>query len=204
MNTLHTRITTVEELLARARAAHESIRAEPAAALTRAFEAGDALIAAKAQVAHGEWAAALASTGIPASTARLYMQLARERDRIVAAGCTSIREARQLLAGTKPRKPRTARGTRSEAPDRYEEGYAAGYRAGRADGVAAGYLAGQADAAAGKTQDARKNGSLPLDRKDLRWLVGLAHPDKHGDKVNLRATRVTQWLNELLESAQRG
>jgi hypothetical protein len=129
----------------------------------RALEAGDALAAAKARVSHGEWAQRLPSTGIPPSTARLYMQLARERDRIPAAGCTSIREARRLLAGTKP----------------------------RADGIA--------------TARAGWNGeALPLYRKDLRRLVGLAHPDRHGEeKTALRATRVTQWLTELLGSARR-
>jgi hypothetical protein len=186
---------TLAELLARARAAHESIGAEPAAALARALDAGDALIAAKARVPRGEWSEQLATTGIPLSTARLYMQLARERARIQAAGCTSIREARRLLAGTKPRKP--APGPRSsreggwstrKVPDRYEEGYGDGYRAGRADG----YAAGQAQ----PKQPA--NGALPLDRKDLLWTIKLAHPDMHDGE--LRATRVTQWLNELLEN----
>jgi hypothetical protein len=41
---------------------------------------------------------------------------------------------------------------------------------------------------------------LPLDRKDLRWLVKLTHPDRNdGDP---RATRVTQWLNDLLRTAR--
>lgn len=180
---------TLDELLAHARQAHESIRSEPAAALARAFEAGDALTAAKARVERGTWSTVLASTGIPASTARLYIQLARERERILAAGCQSIREARRLLAGTMPRGSRRTTGSRARADgssDRYEEGYADGYRAGRADGASA-------------SRPSSNGGALPLDRKDVRWLVSLAHPDKH--QGDLRATRVTQWLNELAEEA---
>jgi hypothetical protein len=188
--------SALDELIARARRAHESIQAEPAAALERAFEAGDALTAAKAQVERGRWADVLRPTGIPASTARLYMQLARERPRVLAAGCTSIREARRLLAGTKPSRPRQPKGEWSTrtVPDRYQEGYADGYRAGRADGFAAGQ--------AQPSRSRRDGRPLPLDRKDLRWLVGLAHPDRHDGE--LRATRATQWLNELLEQADRG
>jgi hypothetical protein len=157
------------------------------------------LIAAKAQVLRGEWAVRLASTEIPASTARLYMQLARERERIMLAGCTSIRKARRLLAGTKPRASSRSRwrsvyGEPRPAADRYEEGYADGYRAGRVDGRSA--------AMAESRSEADGSAPSPLDRKDLRWLVALAHPDKHMDeKVSLRATRVTQWLNELLTAA---
>jgi hypothetical protein len=113
------------------------------------------------------------------------MQLARKRAGIEAAGCTSIREARRLLAGTKPpRAKRTATssgswGTRT-VPDRYEEGYADGFAAG---------------------QPLRSsNGRLPLDRKDMLWLIKLAHPDMH--RGDLRAARVTQWLNELAEHAR--
>jgi hypothetical protein len=35
----------------------------------------------------------------------------------------------------------------------------------------------------------------PLDPKDLRRLIMQAHPDRHGG--DLRATRVTQWLNNI-------
>jgi hypothetical protein len=99
------------DLIARARAAHESIQLEPAGALMRALDAGDALNAAKALVKHGEWSAKLAETGIPASTAQLYMQLARNRALIIAAGCTSIREARALISDRKP--PRRKRAGRT-------------------------------------------------------------------------------------------
>jgi len=87
-------------------------------------------------------------------------------------------------------------GARSGRPvaDRYEEGYADGYRAGRADGMTA----------ARRRPQPNGHGALPLDRKDLRWLVGLAHPDKHAtDKSVLRATRITQWLNELLDASRK-
>ena len=186
---------TIAALLRQAREAHEAISHGDDRALARALDAGDALIAAKAKVAHGEWQPALKSTGIPQSTARLYMQLARERARIEAAGCTSIRQARILLAGTKPkaarRRPAGDREgwTKTRVSDRYEEGYADGYRAGRADGIATA------------TRPARNGDApLPLDRKDLRWLIKQAHPDHHDD--DLKATRVTQWLTELLESAR--
>lgn len=193
----------LDALITRARLAHEAIRRQDdAGALERAMDAGDALQAIKDSVPHGNWSAALAATGIPSSTARLYMQLARARVRLSAAGCSSIRDARTLLAGTKPRRPRAAhaqRGRPSPAehydPDRYQEGYADGYRAGRADG----FLAGKA---AGEAQPRANRGPVPtaLDLKDMRWLITLAHPDKHSD--DLRATRVTQWLNELVAHAR--
>jgi hypothetical protein len=132
------------------------------------------------------------------------MQLARERERILAAGCRSIREARRLLAGTAPRPPRDGAGggrrgrTEQEKEDRYKKGYAKGYedgyRRGRADGIAAGQAAARA------RRGAEGDGKTPLDKKDLKWLIKLAHPDRNdGD---LRATRVTQWLNELLAKAK--
>lgn len=180
-----------EALLRQARLAHESIhKIDSAAALARAFDAGDALRAAKAQLQHGQWSEALASTGIPPSTAQLYMQLSRERARILAAGCTSISEARRLLAGTKPRARRTTTTGRRARPvedqHAYEKGYADGYQAGRADG----FRTGQAQPRARRTGD-----HLPVASKDLKWLIGLAHPDRHDN--DLRATRVTQWLIEL-------
>jgi hypothetical protein len=180
---------TIKHLLDRARREADGARGEGSVALEHALRAGDALNEARSLARHGEWTERLRASGIPLSTARLYMQLARERERVEAAGCSSIREARRLVAGTKPRKPpsRAKNGRRRRpAADRYEEGYADGYRAGRADGAA-------------QARSSRSNGSLPLDRKDLRWLIKQAHPDRHdGD---LRATRVTQWLNELLGKA---
>jgi hypothetical protein len=207
--TTPTATPSLDTLVTRARQAHESIQREPAAALTRAFEAGDALIAIKARLAHGVWAATLRRTTIPPSTARLYMQLARERARILAAGCTSIRQARRLLAGTKPRAARRGRAGGARAgrhartgeapPDRYQEGYADGYQAGRADGYAAGL-------ATAKVRDQASRGRAtppPPEARDLRWLLTLVHPDKHqDDQTILRATRVTVWVNALLAQAR--
>jgi hypothetical protein len=196
-------------LIARARAAHAAVTGEPRAALLRAFEAGDALLAIKAQVPHGAWATALRKTGIPPSTARLYMQLARERARIEAAGCTSIREARRLLSGTRPRPtraPRSGRRGRAEGPDveaRVQAAYAAGFAAGDAHGFARGdahgYARGLGDAFLGRAKPAPDGG--PLDRNDLRWIIKFVHPDQH--KGDRRATKVTQWLMTLLGKAPR-
>jgi hypothetical protein len=185
--------TTVDELLARAQQAHAAVQAEPAASLDRALDAGDALNAAKAQLARGEWGPRLAATGIPSSSARLYMQLARARDQIVAAGCTSIRQARQLLADVKPRQPRRSRASGARGvQDRYAEGYADGYRKGRADGYAAAKVSKRA------SNGAR---SLPAEA-DLKWLIKLAHPDKHRDRDELKATRTTQWLTGQLAQSR--
>ena len=181
---------SLDDLLAKARAAHESIHGvDDTATLMRAFEAGDALLAAKAKLPHGGWWVALGVTGIPSSTARLYMQLARNRDQILAAGCTSIRQARRLLAGTKPhRSTTTTKGRARPGTDRYQEGYADGFRRGRAEGYTAGQAAGPA-----RTRADRNGQGFTMDPKDLRWLITLAHPDRH--QGDFRATRVTQTLN---------
>lgn len=160
----------------------------------RALEAGEALLAAKKLVRHGEWATTLAKIGIPQSTAALYMALARNRERIEAAGCTSVRQARDLISDRQPPAPRQSIRawtiSQDEAYERgyhqgYKVGYAAGYRAGKADGVAAAPSGVQSDAAPPRT-------------RDLLWLISLAHPDKHQDAaVVQKATRVTQWLNAL-------
>lgn len=202
-----TKTSAVDELFDRARQAHEAVQAEPGASLERAFEAGEALIAAKAQVPRGEWGERLAKAGIPASSARLYMQLARAKDYIIASGATSIRQARQLLIDTRPKpKARRARvrpdDTDQEVQnaDRYKEGYADGYQRG----YEGGYQRGKADgwSAAMKVDGAakanHKGAPAPTDA-DLLWLIGLAHPDRHmgDDKVVNKATRITQWLNDL-------
>src|SRR5262249_61667971 len=77
----------LDALMERARRAHAAISpADAPTALVHAFEAGEALLAAKALVPHGKWGAVLASTGIAPSTAQLYMQLAKHRVLIEAAG----------------------------------------------------------------------------------------------------------------------
>jgi hypothetical protein len=203
--TAPTKTPTLTQLIAHARKAHAAINGADAlgqVALAKAFDAGDALIAAKARVPHGEWAATVEKTGIPASTARLYMQLARNRDRIVAAGCKSIREARTLLTDRKPPRKRRAGRPRSSstAPpepveDRYEEGYAAGYARGRMDERE--YHTARRPVA---TQNG--NGSWSPAPADLKWILKRVHPDVVEDKDSLKATRVAQWLNELLEHAR--
>jgi hypothetical protein len=183
------------ELLKRARLAHASARG--GLELARAMDAGDALLAAKAIVAHGAWTDRVAETGIPPSTAALYMQLARNKKRITAAGCSSIRQARELLAdrvpprrGTRTKTARRARTGKQSTSDRYAEGYEAGYRAGRADAFQATQTA----------HPSRPLADLPTDA-DMNWLLALAHPERHldNDKGVLAATRVMQWLNRLRE-----
>jgi hypothetical protein len=186
---------TLAQLLDTATRAHRAIHGADALgslALRSAFDAGDALIAAKARVDRGQWADTLAQTGIPPSTARLYMQLARNRERILAAGCTSIREARRLLTDRKPPRKRAATRASTAAPadDRYEEGYMDGYRAGRADGAR--------EAGAG-----RRNGRPPqLAERDIKWLIKRAHPDHNAERDSLKANRATAWLNDLLDRAR--
>jgi hypothetical protein len=191
--------TPLSRLLNTARDAHRAIGGADtlgSLALRNAFVAGDALIAAKARVNRGEWAATLEQTGIPSSTARLYMRLARHRDQIIAAGCKSISGARDLLTDRKP--PRRARRTGSrttaapepEPDDRYEEGYAAGYTKGRADERAA-------------RGGARRNGhTWTPTPADLKWVLRRVHPDVVDGNDSLKATRAAQWLNQLLEQAR--
>jgi hypothetical protein len=133
------------------------------------------------------------------------MQLYRSQDRITAAGCRSIRQARVLLSDVKPKRAARKRriiitdeDTDTFVPnvdDRYEEGYGDGYRAGQADG----YVRGVATKANGKAAKAADDRWQPAER-DLKWLIGLAHPDHHLDgKTILRATRITAWLNGVLK-----
>ncbi len=193
------------QLIAQVVEDHEAIHRDPAAALMRALDAGDALSEIKALLERGQWETTLDAMRLPPSTARLYMQLARNRETILAAGCTSIREARQMLSDSKPRRPPRERSHRGDsgggsggeakraAPpsDRYDEGYADGYRAGRADG----HQAANAHTSNGKW--------TPSDR-DLKWLIRVAHPDHHQDPQEiLKATRATAWLVELLAAARK-
>jgi hypothetical protein len=191
------------ELIARVVKDHEAIHRDPAAALIRALDAGDALAEIKALVKRGQWETTLETMQLPSSTARLYMQLGRNREIILAAGCTSIREARQMLSDSKPRRPSRGRSRGDEragessgastgegegdAPrsDRYDEGYADGYRAGRADGHSTG--------------PTPTNGKWKPSERDLKWLIRVSHPDHHQDPQEiLKATRATAWLNQLL------
>ena len=181
----------LDELLAQAAEAYREIRGDDITSLLRALDAGDALTAARERVAKGQWGSRLQEAGIPASTARLYMRLAQHRQRILAAGCKSIREARELLT-ERSSPPRRRHTVREHERGGGEEEYARGYADGQRDGYRRGLADGQA------TRQARDAGRVDLDRRDLRWLVSLAHPDRH--EGDLRSTRTTQWLNSLMET----
>jgi hypothetical protein len=178
--------SSINQLFREAQQAHRAIEGTAEAVLDRAIEAGERLLAAKELVAYGEWGPRLEAIGIPKMTASRYMLLARHRDRVLASGVTSIRQALLLLADRVPqsRGARTTARKRQPKPvgDRYAEGYNAGYRAGRADG------------STGRGRVHR----LPSDR-DLLWLIKQAHPDLHQSDAHdvLVATRLTVWLNEL-------
>jgi hypothetical protein len=180
--------------------AHAKISREPAAALNYALQAGDNLIALKDRLPHGAWGDTLQRIGIAPRTAALYMQLARNRELIVAAGCTSIRQAQALLADRKPPRARRRRsvyetGPEPQGDDRYEEGYRAGYAKGKQDGYA--------QAAHGRSRRATNgNGPVAPQPADLKWILKRVHPDVAGEKDSLKATRVAQWLTELLETAR--
>jgi hypothetical protein len=76
---------SLTELAARIRAEHEATLAAMNVALKHAMSAGDLLIEAKAQLNHGEWQPWIREhCGISDRTARLYMQLARNREEIEA------------------------------------------------------------------------------------------------------------------------
>jgi hypothetical protein len=180
----------VDELLLEAHQAHLAIRGSAEAVLEQAIQAGERLLAAKEMVPRGEWTSRLENTGISRRNAQQYMMVARERDRVLASGAGSIRQALQLIADRvpprrEPRAPGTKRARPPKEPsDRYAEGYDAGYRAARADGAVAMEKKGRVDS--GPSQ------------RDLLWLINLAHPDRHQDPHDvLVATRLTVWLNEL-------
>jgi Protein of unknown function (DUF3102) len=76
----------LDELAQRIRAAQQSIAKNVSAALTKAMDAGDALIAAKAKLKHGGWMKWLEANcdGLSGRTARVWMQLAENRGVIEA------------------------------------------------------------------------------------------------------------------------
>ena len=101
----------LNQLARRIRDAHQAVRAATANALAAALDAGDALIEAKTRV-ETDWEGWVEKNcRFGASTARLYMQLARRREDIEAkqqdellqpnTPPLSVRAARQLIA--KPR-----------------------------------------------------------------------------------------------------
>ena len=181
----------VEDLLGRAAAAHRNGHGDPKRALASALDAGDAIAAAKALVERGQWAATLRRTGIPPSTAFVFMRLAAHRSLIEGAECTSIRQARRLVADHRA-------GERARRPRSYEEGYRAGYAEGTRDGYSNGYAA----AAAATTprlsrRRADRDVGGPPSKADLKWALRRIHPDVVEAADAERAHRVTAWLNAM-------
>src|SRR5262249_46525297 len=103
-------IVVLDQLAERVRAAHQAVQMATANALAAALVAGDTLIAARnrgvGSIGWERWGEAHCRVGL--STARLYMQLARSRDKIEAAlkddPFLSLRDARRLIAKPKKRK----------------------------------------------------------------------------------------------------
>jgi hypothetical protein len=101
----------LEDLARRIRDAHKAVQAATANALAAAFEAGEGLIEARRCVSGGWEGWIQTNCRFGASTARLYVQLARGRAKIEAKlkedPNFSLRAARRLLAQpkSKPEKP---------------------------------------------------------------------------------------------------
>ncbi len=181
----------VDDLLGEAAAAHRNGHHGPEHALASALDAGDAIAAAKPLVDRGHWAAALRRAGIAPSTAFLFMRLAAHRSLIEGAECTSIRQARRLVAAHRA-------GERARRPRSYEEGYRAGYAEGTRDGFSNGYAAG---AAATTPRTSRRRGDRdlggPPSKDDLKWALRRIHPDVVETVDAERAHRVAAWLNAM-------
>jgi flagellar biosynthesis/type III secretory pathway protein FliH len=185
-----------ETLIGRARAAHQRTSDAPSEALHAALDAGDALIALRRTAKHGQWAAIVIRTGIPGRTERMYRRLAWNRERILDAGCQSIRQALDLLA-EKTAEQREAEHARRADADRmrreqlqaaYDRGYKKGYEQGRHDEALDGFFG----------RSTTNGNALPkeISLRDLRWAIKHLHPDRHNGAVT--ATRLTQWLNDLV------
>lgn len=89
-------------LAADIRREHAAVGEAAARGLQHALAAGGGLIEARASLAHGAWSAWLAANvpGLSARTAQLYMQLARNRDRLNAQRVAdlSLRAASALVS----------------------------------------------------------------------------------------------------------
>lgn len=180
----------VEELLGQAAAAHHHGHGDPSQ-LASALDAGDAIAAAKTLVDRGHWAAALRRAGIAQSTAFVLMRLAAYRSLIEEAECTSIRQARRLVAAHRA-------GERARRAPSYEEGYRAGYAQGKLDGYSNGYAA----AASSKTtrlsrRRPDRDVGGPPSNADLKWALRRIHPDVVEAADAERAHRITVWLNAM-------
>ena len=180
----------VEELLGQAAAAHRTKHGDQRPALASALDAGDALAAAKALVDHGHWAATLRRAGIPPSTAFVFMRLAAHRSLIEGAECTSIRQARRLVAAHRA-------GERARRPPSFEEGYRAGYAEGTRDGYSNGYAAAAATTPRLSRRRADRGVGGPPSKADLKWALRRIHPDVVEAADAARAHRVAAWLNAM-------
>ena len=97
------------------RSEHQQAEVAARAALEHGFNAGDALIEAKAKVPHGEWAEWLRANvpQIGERTAQLYMKLARNRDQLdpQRVADLSLRQAAKMVSrskpGSKPKPPKS-------------------------------------------------------------------------------------------------
>jgi hypothetical protein len=110
---------TLTRLAASIRVEHEAAERHARSAVEHAIRAGELLIEAKAQVAHGEWLPWLAEN-FPARpvTAQRYMRLAVNASRVTHLDeAESIREALAVLAEPKPKPTEVVNGsfTRDEA-----------------------------------------------------------------------------------------
>jgi hypothetical protein len=119
------------------------------------------------------------------------MRLAAHRSLIEGAECTSIRQARRLVAAHRA-------GERARRPRSYEEGYRAGYAEGTRDGFSNGYTAGAATTTPRSSRRRGDRGSGgPPSKADLKWALRRLHPDVVGAADADRAHRVTAWLNAI-------
>jgi hypothetical protein len=97
--------TRLGELAAGANREHLACEAAYGTAIEHAFRAGEHLLAAKAEVAHGDWMTWVEENFVGADrTARAYMQLAGEPNRQRVAD-SSVREALSTLAVPRERDP---------------------------------------------------------------------------------------------------
>jgi hypothetical protein len=96
------------ELAAQINAEHAAANRAIRTGIEHAMAAGDLLIEAKALLRHGEWGGWLAANCVVSErSARVYMRLARNRDRleIGSAADLSLRAASQILIGDNADEP---------------------------------------------------------------------------------------------------
>jgi hypothetical protein len=104
-------VPTLAELADRIRVSHKAAQTACANALAHSFSAGEALLEARNHVATGWHLWLRENCFLAASTARLYIQIARHRAEIEAKvqkdSLFSLRAARRLIAAKKP--PQTSK-----------------------------------------------------------------------------------------------